>query len=114
MIDDMCALHANSTWELVRLSSKSIVGCCRVYAIKVGPDGQVDQLKARLIDKAHNLCELDWNDTFSPVAKMAYVCVIFYPWSLSAIGLFINRTLRMCFSMVTLRRKSIRSNHLIL
>ena len=26
-----------------------LVGCCWVYIVKVGPNGQVDQLKARLV-----------------------------------------------------------------
>ena len=40
MVDEMTALHSNDTWDLVVLpSSKSTVGCCWVYTVKVGPDG---------------------------------------------------------------------------
>ncbi|RVW64718.1 Retrovirus-related Pol polyprotein from transposon RE1 [Vitis vinifera] len=39
MVDEMAALHSNSTWDLVVLpSGKSTVGCRWVYALKVGPD----------------------------------------------------------------------------
>ncbi|RVW77215.1 Retrovirus-related Pol polyprotein from transposon RE1 [Vitis vinifera] len=43
MVDEMVALHSNGTWHLVVLpSGKSTVGCRLVYAVKVGPDGQLD------------------------------------------------------------------------
>ena len=49
MVDEMDALHSNGTWELVSLPlGKSTIGCCWVYTVKVGPDGKVDSLKARL------------------------------------------------------------------
>ena len=54
MVDEMAALHFNDTWDLVVLpSGKSTVGCRWVYAVKVGPDGQVDRLKARLVAKGY-------------------------------------------------------------
>ncbi|RVW47783.1 Retrovirus-related Pol polyprotein from transposon RE1 [Vitis vinifera] len=54
MVDEMAALHSNGTWDLVVLpSGKSTVGCRWVYAVKVGPDGQVDRLKARLVAKGY-------------------------------------------------------------
>ncbi|RVW81338.1 Retrovirus-related Pol polyprotein from transposon TNT 1-94 [Vitis vinifera] len=43
MVDEMAALHSNGTWDLVVLPpGKSTVGCRWVYAVKVGPDGQLD------------------------------------------------------------------------
>ena len=33
--------------------SKSHVGCHWVYTVKVGPDGQVDKLKAHLVAKGY-------------------------------------------------------------
>ncbi|RVW35016.1 Retrovirus-related Pol polyprotein from transposon RE1 [Vitis vinifera] len=53
MVDEMAALHSNGTWDLVSLPpGKSTVGCRWIYTVKVGPDGQVDRLKARLVVKA--------------------------------------------------------------
>ena len=54
MVEEMDALSSNGTWELVTLpSGKSLVGCLWVYTVKVGPDGQVDRLKARLVVKGY-------------------------------------------------------------
>ena len=56
------------------LAGKSAIGCHWVYAVKIGTDGQVDQLKDRLVAKGYTkIFGLDYIDTFAPVDKIASV-----------------------------------------
>ena len=75
MIEEMDVLYSNDTWELVALPpGKSHVGCRWVYTVKVGPDGQIDRLKACLVAKGYTQqYDSDYYDTFSPGAKIASI-----------------------------------------
>ena len=54
MIEEMNALNANNTWELVNLpTGKKPIGCKWVFAIKINPNGSMARLKARLVAKRY-------------------------------------------------------------
>ena len=75
MVEEMAALHSSGTWDLVTLPAcKTPVGCRWVYTVKIGSNGWVDHLKARLVANGYTqIYGSDCHDTFSPVTKIASI-----------------------------------------
>jgi hypothetical protein len=75
MQEEMDALQANQTWELVPLpSDEKTVGCKWVFTVKYLADGSVDRYKARLVAKGFTqVLGKDFGATFAPVAKLTSI-----------------------------------------
>ena len=75
MQEEISALNKNCTWELVpKPKDVDLITCKWVYKLKKKADGQVDRYKGRLV--AHGFSQKygqDYDETFSPVAKMVTV-----------------------------------------
>ncbi|KAI5073008.1 hypothetical protein GOP47_0013114 [Adiantum capillus-veneris] len=73
MEDEVKSLKANKTWSLVPLPPGwSPITCKWVLRRKYHPDGSVARYKARLVARGFSQVEgLDYNETFSPVLRMA-------------------------------------------
>jgi hypothetical protein len=71
-------IEKNDTWELVpRPKDKNVIGTKWVYRNKLNEDGQVTRNKSILVCKGYAQVEgIDFEDTFSRVAKMEAIQLI--------------------------------------
>jgi hypothetical protein len=78
MNEEYHSLMANDTWDLVPLpKGRKLVRCKWVYITKYASDGSVERHKAQLVAKGFSQVEgIDYNETFSLVAKMNYICLV--------------------------------------
>ena len=114
MVEEIDALYSNDTWDLVALRpGKSPVGCRWVYTVKVGLDGQIDQLKARLVAMGYTQqYGSDYYDTFSLMTKIASVRLLLSMATMRSWPLF-QLDIKNIFFMVISSKRFIWSNHLV-
>ncbi|GAA0184810.1 transmembrane signal receptor [Lithospermum erythrorhizon] len=78
MNNELSALEANDTWEVVDLTKDhKPIGWRWVFRLKYKQDGSIDKYKVRLVAKDFNQIEgVDYFDCFSPVVKIVTVRII--------------------------------------
>ena len=80
MDEEMEALAFRETWESVSTPTDTmVVGCHWVFTLKYRPDGSVDRYKVRLMAKGYTQTYgIDYFETFSPVARINSIRIMFF------------------------------------
>jgi hypothetical protein len=78
MDEEIAALDANATWELVAsLEDKKVIRCKWVYKIKHNADGYVSRYKTKLVARGYaKTYGINYEETYNPVAKMTTIRAI--------------------------------------
>ncbi|TYK30613.1 Cysteine-rich RLK (receptor-like protein kinase) 8 [Cucumis melo var. makuwa] len=78
VMEEIKALEKNKNWEIFDLrKGHKIVGCKWMFTLKYKVDGTIDRHKVRLaVKRFTQTYEIDYSETFSPVAKLSTIRVL--------------------------------------
>lgn len=76
--DELDALQENQTWDVVLCSVMvKPIRCKWTFSIKINSDGLLNRYKAWLVALSNRReYGIDYDETFSPIAKMTTICTI--------------------------------------